>query len=113
MARINSYSFGFMDVDGVAYTTDLIILPSRVIPNWWRKEGHTLCVEDLESVLGESPQVLVIGTGYDGRLRVTEEVKETARRAGIRLIIEPTLSAWKTFNELEEERKAGAFHLTC
>ncbi len=113
MARINSYSFGFMDVDGVAYTTDLIILPSGVVPNWWRKEGHTLLVEDLEPVLKEKPVVLVVGTGYDGRLRVSREVEIVAERAGIRLVVERTLSAWKTFNELKEKRKAGAFHLTC
>ncbi len=113
MARINSYSFGFMDVDGVAYTTDLIILPSGVVPNWWRKEGHILCVEDLEPLLKEKPVVLVVGTGYDGRLRVSQEVKAVAERAGIRLVVERTLSAWKTFNELKEKRKAGAFHLTC
>ncbi len=113
MAKINSYSFGFMDVDGTAYTTDLIILPSGVLPNWWRKEGHLLALEDLEVVLKERPDVLVVGTGYDGRLRVAQEVKDALERAGIRLVVERTLSAWKTFNELREKKKAGAFHLTC
>jgi hypothetical protein len=43
MARIDHYEFGRIVVDGREVTNDLIILPGRVVRNWWRQEGHAWC----------------------------------------------------------------------
>ncbi len=112
---IESYRFGEMRIDGVSYTGDLIILPSGVRPNWWRREGHRLCIDDLEEVLEERPEVLIIGTGYSGLMRVPEEVARRLREMGIEVVIQRTGEAWKTYNRLIQEgrRAAAAFHLTC
>jgi hypothetical protein len=50
MARIDHYEFGRIVVDGRQETTDLIILPDRVVRNWWRQQGHALVVDDLREV---------------------------------------------------------------
>lgn len=55
MARLEDYSFGRLTVDGDEHTRDLIVLPRRVVANWWRREGHSLVLEDLEEVLDELP----------------------------------------------------------
>ncbi len=112
---IESYRFGEMRIDGVRYTGDLIILPSGVRPNWWRREGHRLRVEDLEEILEERPEILVIGTGYSGLMRVPEEVSSHLREMGIEVVVQRTGEAWKTYNRLIQEgrRAAAAFHLTC
>jgi hypothetical protein len=34
---------------------EVIILPRRVIPNWWREEGHALVLGDLGDGLDELP----------------------------------------------------------
>ena len=67
--QIDSYRFGQIIVDGQAYTKDIIILPERVIPDWWRKSGHNLSVNDLEAVFESQPHVLVVGQGSLGRFR--------------------------------------------
>ncbi|MBE9472531.1 MAG: hypothetical protein IMY75_10535, partial [Chloroflexi bacterium] len=60
------------------------------------------------------PEVLVVGTGAYGMMRVTEETRRALETAGIRLIAAPTAEAVKTYNELREEtRVAAALHLTC
>jgi hypothetical protein len=69
MARIDHYEFGRIVVDGCQETRDLIILPDRVVRNWWRQQGHALVVDDLREVLDELPSHLVVGTGADGRMR--------------------------------------------
>jgi hypothetical protein len=71
MARIDHYEFGRIVVDGCQKTKDLIILPDRVVRNWWRKDGHALVLKDLADVLNELPGHLVVGTGADGRMRPT------------------------------------------
>jgi hypothetical protein len=112
---IDSYRFGEITIDGVRYSTDLIILPSRIRENWWRREGHRLCIEDLDEILEERPEILVVGTGYSGLMRVPREVIDRLREGGIEVIVQRTLEAWKTYNRLlsEGRRVAAAFHLTC
>lgn len=112
--EVESYRFGQMVVDGEEHTNDLILLPDRVISNWWRDQGHRLSVVDLEEVFDAQPEVLVVGTGANGVMRVPEETREAVRQAGIELEIAKTGQAWKRYNDLQQERAAaGAFHLTC
>src|SRR5439155_5489531 len=39
MARLERYSFGRILVDGQEHTRDVIVLPGRVVGDWWRREG--------------------------------------------------------------------------
>ena len=111
---IESYAFGRMVISGKGYTSDLIIYPDRIEPSWWRKTGHRLCLEDLQEVLNEDFEVLVVGTGYTGLMKVEEEVKRYAETHGFQLIIEKTKKAVEIFNSLCAHKKTvGAFHLTC
>ncbi len=112
--EIQDYRFGQMVVDGEQHTRDLILLPDRVAANWWRKEGHRLDVEDLQKVLDATPEVLVVGTGAYGLMKVPEETRWAVEAAGIELLAAHTGDAWRVYNDLRERhRTAGAFHLTC
>jgi len=114
---IEAYDFGVMVVNGKRYTSDLIVFPEKVFSGWWRREGHELCVEDLKEVFSHSPlpEVLVVGTGYSGLVKVLPEVEDALKERGIKLISQSTREAYKTFNELLKagKRVVGAFHLTC
>lgn len=113
--RIDSYSFGVMKVDGAEYRRDLIVFPDKVRSNWWRKEGHSLAIEDLDEVLAFKPEVLVIGKGASGLMKVPASTQETLQEQGIEVIAANTGQAWRILNEqIEKGRKViGAFHLTC
>lgn len=114
---INSYDFGIIVINEKKYIRDVIVFPEKVIDKWWRKEGHKLCVEDLKEIFKHEPkpEVLVVGTGYSGFLKILPEVKETLESYGIELIAKSTKEACKAFNDLLKSGKkvAGAFHLTC
>lgn len=111
---IESCDFGAMVVDGKKYTADLIILPQKIKPDWWRKEGHKLTLEDLEEVFKDDIEALVVGTGFFGLMKVQEDVVQAAHLKGLSLRIEKTKKAAQVFNELFPHKKtAGAFHLTC
>ena len=69
MARLEGYSFGRIVGDGEEHTRDLIVLPGRVVPDWWRREGHSLAMEDLDEVRDELPERLILGCGAHGQLR--------------------------------------------
>ena len=55
VARIEQYSFGRVVVDGEQHSRDVIVLPDRVVGDWWRRDGHSLVIEDLADVLDELP----------------------------------------------------------
>ncbi len=111
---IESYVFGRMEIEGQAYTSDLILFPDRIKESWWRETGHKLSIKDIEDVFQEAPDVLVIGTGYHGLMKVEEEVKAYAQSKGITLVVEKTSQAVHMYNETSPQKKTiGAFHLTC
>src|SRR6476661_10147197 len=69
MPVIEGYEFGRVTIDGREETRDVIVLPHRVVRDWWRKDGHGLVIEDLDDVLAELPARLHVGTGAHGRMR--------------------------------------------
>ncbi len=112
--RIEGYSFGHIRINGQDHTADVIILPDKVIANWWREEGHSLSMADLAEVVAAEPEVLVVGTGANGLMRVPKETLAALEARGIEVVVERTGSAWQTYNRLSQERRvAAAFHLTC
>lgn len=104
-------------IDGKEYSSDLIIFPDKVQDGWWRKEGHFLNFKDLQAVFNVKPKwdVLVVGTGFFGLMRISDEVKEVLKSKKIKLVAQRTKKACDTFNELlrSERRVVAAFHLTC
>jgi len=112
---IESYSFGRIVIKGRRYINDIIIFPNRIKDNWWRREGHRISIEDLKEVIQEKPEILVIGAGYFGFVKVSAEVKEYVKGKGIELIIQSTKDAWNTFNNLLKSGKkvVAALHLAC
>ena len=111
---IDSYESGRIIIDGARYTDDVIIFPDRVDGSWWRKEGHNLDIADVESVIKERPEVLIVGTGVNGLMRVPERTREHIAAAGVELIIERTGKACELYNEISKDSKTvAALHLTC
>ena len=113
MARIDGYRFGRVLVDGEEHTKDVIVLPSRVVGEWWRRDGHSLVLEDLEDVLDELPERLILGTGAYGRMRPDPAALEQLREREIEVESLPTPDAVKRFAEFDSSRTAAALHLTC
>jgi hypothetical protein len=112
--RIEAYDFGSITIDGKTYDRDLKIVGGKIVPEWWRREGHKLLPEDIEDVLEAKPGVLVVGTGYDGLMRVSDAVARRLAGAGIDLVARPTREAIEEFNRLAETGTiAFAAHLTC
>ena len=111
---INDYRFGHIVIDGEEYTSDVKIFPDGVEGDWWREMGHELVIADIEDILAAHPQVLIIGTGSAGVMRVPENTKKVIQENGIELIIERTGDACKIYNQLNKTKiVVAALHLTC
>lgn len=116
MARIENYSPGRVVVDGVELNRDVIVLPNRVLRNWWRRDGHSLVMQDLDDVLDELPGRLIVGCGHSSRLEPDPSVIEALARRGVKVEALPTEEAVARYEELETRDPAAvaaALHLTC
>lgn len=113
MTTIEGYRFGRVLVNGQEEKRDVIVLPHRVVQNWWRKDGHSLVMEDLNEVLDELPERLVVGTGASGQMRLDPETLDALRGRGIEVDVKRTDEAVRLFAELDPTTTAAALHLTC
>ncbi|MGQ9844626.1 MAG: Mth938-like domain-containing protein [Caldisericia bacterium] len=111
--NIDSYDFGRMEINGKLYKKDLIILPDKIIDNWWREEGHLLQISDLFEVFKIKFDILIIGTGAYGFMKISEDLIEKLNDMKIEYYILETPKAVKKFNEIKNKIKLGVFHLTC
>ncbi len=113
MARIEDYRFGRVLVDGTERTSDVIVLPHRVVSNWWRREGHALVLEDLADVLDDLPERLIVGCGADGRMRPDPDCVKRLEEHGTEVEVFRTDEAVRRYAGLDPARTAAALHLTC
>ncbi len=112
---IEKYEFSSIIVNGKTYNTDVIVTSKSVSDNWWREDGHRLTLIDIEKVLKDKPEVLIIGTGQSGKMRIVSEVLDYVKKNNIDFIATDTAKAVNEYNKLEKEKTKviGCFHLTC
>ena len=112
---IDSYTFGKITINGIAYTSDVVIHHDHVKGEWWRKSGHFLNIDDIKDFIEKDrPHTLIVGTGKYGRLKINPETKDYLEDLGIELIALNTDDACETFNRIYKKGKViGALHLSC
>ena len=112
---IDSTTFGTISIDGKTYNSDVIIYPDgRVADSWRRASGHRLTLGDIQTLTAIEPEVIVAGTGVNGRMIPNPEVVAALAEKGIEILAAPNEKAVKLYNNSLKTRKtAGCFHLTC
>jgi hypothetical protein len=112
---IEEYEFGKIKIDGKIYDFDVEVYWTGEVLKWWRERGHVFDVGDVKRAVKKNPDVIVLGTGFYGVCKVTEECKNYIEGRAIELKIDKTENAVKVFNDLLKESKkvVGLFHLTC
>ena len=112
---IMDFSFGRIVVNGQTCNSDIKMVQGTLVPDWWRKSGHTVEIEDVQDALDTDPEILVIGKGQPGYMRISDSLREHLAEKNVKLIEELTPKAIETFNLLFKEgrRVAGGFHVGC
>ncbi len=119
---IEEYRFGKIIINGEEYDYDVELDWEGKILKWTRGSSHIIDKEDIKRALEKEPEIIVIGTGESGVAQVTEGAKQACKEAGVKLLIDITEEAVKTFNVIYEEsleedgeqaKVIGLFHLTC
>ena len=113
---IEEYHFGTIKIDGITYRNDIRISPSgRILPEWWRENGHRVEIEDVQDILEDGVEIFVLGKGKPGLMKASKALQKYLMERNIMLIEESSLKAVQRVNKLfaDGNKFAAGFHLTC
>ena len=115
--RFEAFSFGSLQIDGVAYDHDVVIDGGKVrkrkkkpSKKFQGQYGHTPL--SAEEEIPWKCRRLVVGTGAYGRLPVMDDMKLEAERRKVELVLLPTSEAIEKLKRAAKGTNA-ILHVTC
>lgn len=120
MVHFEKSWFGGVKINGINYR-DVLVIGETVEPRDFKKleevfgRGHWAGDWEVKKLLANKPEIIIIGSGTEGLFKVTDEVKEKIKTAGVELKILLTPKAIEEFNRLycAGQRVNGLIHTTC
>ena len=114
LPMIDRFEFGTIVVDGQSYESDVVIFPDGAVEQWQHKDEHVLRPRDVDKIISAEPEVVIIGLGTVGNLRVRPKVEKRFQEAGIEVMAYRTNKACETYRELRNQQKVAAIlHIIC
>ena len=119
-AKINSIEFGAITINGKKYGQVVIVgdkISERQYERLKNKFGTSHEIGDWEilEIFKQQPEIIVIGTGMDGKLEVNPGLLALAQMKNIDVIVEHTPKVVTIYNDLiQKGKKVNALiHTTC
>lgn len=111
---INEHKFGFFRINNKPYYGDIKILDKKV-KTWDNREHHDLNLNQIKDLLEINPNVIIIGTGNSGLLKMSTEAQAAVLSKRIELFAGKNTDAIQKYNEAISKNKkiAALFHATC
>ena len=115
MVRIDSTEFGSITIDGETYRNDVVVFWDGQVHEIRTYLRHVFGEPELKEILIKGPELIVIGTGDSGLLKVSEEVKRKCEQNAIELLYDISKKAIVKFNEnvVKGKRVIAFIHVTC
>jgi len=110
--EVEHFQFGEIIINNKTYKKDLIIFPGVVMENWWRRDGHAVCLKDIQEILTRRPEVVIFGAGTQSRMVIEPAVEDELKNFGIIFHVFDTNKAVNIYNAYGD-RAVAALHLTC
>ena len=117
--RIEGTSFGSITIDGKTYDHDVLIRLDGTIAKRKKKlskklygTSHVVSEDEAKFVFEKGSELLVLGSGQEGNVRLSPEAETYLTKKGCKVVIQPTPEALRVFNNARG-KKIGLFHVTC
>jgi hypothetical protein len=116
---IDSTEFGAITIDGKAYDHDVIIRLSGKVEKRRKRlskdvygTSHIVSEAEAKFVFEKGCDLLIVGAGQQGNVRLSPEASEFLDKKGCRVLVQPTPDAIHAFNRARE-KTIGLMHVTC
>jgi hypothetical protein len=117
--KIDGTEFGSITIDGKTYDHDVgIDLSGEVSKRKKRlsKEkygtSHIISKAEAKAIFEKGCEVVIVGAGQDGDVRLSGEAKDYVERHGCSVVLRRTPEAIEAFNR-SHEHKIALMHVTC
>jgi hypothetical protein len=117
--KIDDTWFGSITVEGRRYEYDIIIRLSGKVRKRNKSlskavygTSHTISLAEIEDLYRKKTERLIIGTGQEDQVRLSDEAAEFLKSHGCKADLWPTSKAVKRWNEADG-KVLGLFHVTC
>lgn len=118
--HFDSSSFGEVVINGQSFGDVLVVggeIEARDDPRLEREleSDHLIGDWEVEELLSNQPEIVIVGTGTAGVLRIMPEVRRKFEKAGVELIAVTTPRAIEEYNSLVSMGKKvnALIHTTC
>jgi hypothetical protein len=116
---IDGTKFGSITISGELYDHDVVIRLRGDVKKRKKKlskakygTSHVVSLEEAKHIFETGSEQLIVGTGQDGRVELSNEAREFFRRKGCSVQLLPTPQAVLAWNAAEGAAIA-MFHVTC
>jgi hypothetical protein len=116
---IMNTGFGYITVEDTELEYDILIRLSGRIKKRKKKlskavygTSHTISLDEAKYVYEDGAKHLIIGSGQQGMVKLSEEAATFFEKAGCKVDLLPTPKAVKRWNEAKDD-VIGLFHVTC
>ncbi len=117
--KIDRTQFGSITIDGEVFERDVIIRLNGKVKKRKKKlskavygTSHTISLDEAKHVYEDGAERLIIGTGQEGNVELSDEAAEYFRRHKCQVQLQPTPQVIQTWNEAQGN-VIGLFHVTC
>ncbi len=117
--NIDQTTFGSITIEGTVFEHDVVIKLSGKVEKRKKKlskaiygTSHVLSLAEAKHVYEREAKRLLIGTGQEGNVRLSQEATDYFERKRCRVDLLSTPEAIHTWNEAADPM-IGLFHVTC
>jgi hypothetical protein len=117
--KIDGTEFGSITISGEVYEHDVVIRLSGKVKKRRKKlskavygTSHKVSLAEAERIFRPGAERLIVGTGQNGLLDLSDEAAEFFHEKGLTAELLPTPEAVKIWNEAHGP-VIGMFHVTC
>jgi len=117
--KIDGTEFGSITMAGTTYEHDVLIRLGGKVEKRKKKlskavygTSHTLSLDEAKQVYDKGAERLIVGTGQQGILELSDEAADYFKRQGCKVKLLATPQAAAAWNEAEGA-VIGLFHVTC
>lgn len=105
---IQAFEYGRITIADKDYTKDVLISPGGDIGISKRENEHVVTMEDIKPLIKEKPEVLILGLGTIGMVKVRPDVKKKVSAQGIKLHAYKTEKAVELYRDLRSQKSTAA-----
>ena len=117
---INATTFGAITINGKIYDHDVIIRLSGAVEKRRKRlskemygTSHIVSKAEAKFVFEDDCELLIVGAGQDGNVRLSPEAIEYFDKKHCRVVLQRTPEAILTYNKSSQKKKAALMHVTC